>query len=390
MATVGGNNSVRDGLVFYYDTGNKYRSFKGEPTTNIITNTNLDTGWSKGYCSGIRWNDIEPPKGVESPVVSFHDKDNQSGYWFCYGDYAPQVPGETYTISIYVKTRDSNFRFYGYTANNSETGRVTTNTVTVPNDGEWHRVIFNPITNPSNSQSDSLSFKFDYGNVVGETQRTWLCAPQMEAKNHATPFTPNTRTESLFDLSSNSVLDVSNVSFDSNGIFFDGVDDKISVPSSDTLNFGTDDFTIEFIANKTAGGFQSGTYVNKGLATSTGFGIRDGYFYVHSSVGEIARCPVVTTMNKFEHHVFAVTQSSSPYIRHYIDGVLYNNSTNDNATNLGSISNALSFDIGFSNAGGVPRYFDGLLPVVKLYRKYLTQGEVKRNYNSYKNRFGLQ
>ena len=57
-------------------------------------------------------------------------------------------------------TLDSNFRICFYTADNVETGRYWSEYITVPNDGNWHRVVWNSFTNPSNSQSNSLSFHF--------------------------------------------------------------------------------------------------------------------------------------------------------------------------------------------------------------------------------------
>ena len=171
-----------------------------EPTTNVVTNTNLDTGWSKEYCTGILWDDIDPPYGIDSPVVSFYDTDtNQNAYWYSYGDYAPQVANTTYQVSLYVKTNDSNFRVASYTADNVESGRVWSAYITVPNDGQWHRVVWDSFLNPVGSASDSLSFHFNFGNVQGETQRTWFCAPQMEAKDHVTPFVIGSRQGTVED-----------------------------------------------------------------------------------------------------------------------------------------------------------------------------------------------
>lgn len=165
-------------------------------TINVLTNTNLDTGWSKGYCAGIRWDDITPPKGIESKVVSFIDADDQNGYWYCYGDYCLKSTGKQYTVSMYIKTNDSNFRIKFYTADNTESSdgvsRYNSEYINVPNDGQWHRIIWAPFTNHANSFSQSLSFHFYYGNPVGETQRTWFCAPQCEEGNKATPFIEGT------------------------------------------------------------------------------------------------------------------------------------------------------------------------------------------------------
>ena len=165
-----------------------------EATTNVITNTNLDTGWSKSYCTDILWNDIPPPHGIDAQVVSFKDLDGSgSGYWFCYGDYAPQSPNTTYTISVYARTFGSDASIFAYTADNGEVGRQLTNTLTVPGNGEWIRLVFNAITTPSNTQSDSLSFNIS---SFPADQRLWLCAPQMEAKSYATEYVNGSRGSS--------------------------------------------------------------------------------------------------------------------------------------------------------------------------------------------------
>jgi hypothetical protein len=382
MATKGGNNSVQDGLLFYYDTGNTRKSFKGEPTTNVLLNTDLDYGWSKSYCLGIQWNDIAPPKGVDSPVVSFHDANDASGYWYSYGDFAPQVPGETYTISIYVKTRDSNFRIYAYTADNAEVGRVQTNTVVVPNDDKWHRIVFNPITNPANSESDSLSFKFDYGNTIpGESQRTWLCAPQMEAKPYPTPFTPNARTttESLYDLTGNVALDVSNVSFDSDGMFYDRASyNRINTYFGNGIDPTVTTFTVEAIVKAKI--LQS----NPMWVSTTGWG-NNQRFYSAITTSDTRRTGYqgvlwqsANTPDLLWHHQVITMDGTN--IKCFDNGELVYTGSYTSYT--------LPSDIYFGS-GNNTHSWDGQIPVAKIYNKALTTDEVKRNFNSYKGRFNL-
>lgn len=198
-AFLGGSNevSLTKGLVGHWKLDEETYD---EYTENVVTNTNLNTGWAQGYCTGIQWNDSAPPEGITSPVVSFYDSNtDKSGYWYSYGDYAPQEPGETYTVSMYVKTLDSNFRIKFYTADNSETGRYNSEYKTVPNDGQWHRIEWNSFLNPLNSQSDSLSFHFYFGNDQGETQRTWISAPQMEKKPYTTSYVNGIRQSKVTD-----------------------------------------------------------------------------------------------------------------------------------------------------------------------------------------------
>jgi len=172
-----------------------------EPTTNVITITDLNGGWSQGYNTSIQWNDYPPPSGINSQVVSFIDSNGDGfGYWFSYGDYAPQNPSTTYTVSVWARTIGSNWSLKAYTADNSETGRQYTNTLTVIGNGIWQRLTFNPFTTPSNTQSDSLSFQFT---SIPAGQRCWLCAPQMEAKDYATPFVAGSRTGIVQDNTGN-------------------------------------------------------------------------------------------------------------------------------------------------------------------------------------------
>ena len=49
---------------------------------NLVTNPNLDTGWSKTYATAIVFNEIPPPPGVTAQTVSFENADAASPlYW---------------------------------------------------------------------------------------------------------------------------------------------------------------------------------------------------------------------------------------------------------------------------------------------------------------------
>ena len=212
---VGGGPTVADptNVAFSFDMYNS-KSNKGKATTNVITNQNLYSGWSKGYTENNRWNRIKPPLGVVAPVVGFtNDDTGGSGYWYSYGDYAPQADSTQYSVSIYVRTNDKTgayIRFY--TADNSESDRVTGpwtyfnhlgqtdssyNLLTGANENladrrGWVRLKWdNAFTTDGSCDSDSLSFR--YASLQGDPtyKRMWLCAPQLEANDVCTPFIPN-------------------------------------------------------------------------------------------------------------------------------------------------------------------------------------------------------
>ena len=398
MGTRGGTGTVNEGLVFGYDTGRnpssgfdhrnyKRRFNKGKNTANIVTNTNLDTGWSKGYNTSIQTNDYPPPRGIDSQVYSFIDVDgNENGYWYSYGDYAPQDPSTTYTISLWVRTIGSNFALRAYTANNSETGRQFTNTTTILGDGKWHRAVFNSITTPSNTQSDSLSFQFT---TFPANQRVWICAPQMEVGSVATPFVNGTRssTQSLLDFKGSTDINVSNVSFDSNGLpTFDGTDDKIVI--SNFPHIWNGDITFESVVswNDDSRSVLLGNYnigandINFEKLTS-----RKLRFYWNRGERDVQTGTNVVTTAGGYHHVIMIRDTSENNFRFYVDGNLVYTSPNvgSNVTTTGN-----TFRAGGDTRDGTTIH-NGTIPVIRTYSRVLTTQEIQQNYNAYKNRFNI-
>ena len=243
MGTAGGPKIVTDGLLVNLDASDQ-KSFPGEPTTNVVTNWNLDTGWAKGYTEDIVFNEIPPPPGVNAPTVGFRNDDTSGdGYWYSYGNYAPQDSSTTYTISVYAKTNQTDSRFFlrAYTADNSEVGRHWTNGIYLTAADGWKRIVWPSFTTVANNESDSLSFRYDNLYQSGYT-RLWLCAPQMEAKSYATPFTTGTRGTTVAtgggwkDRSGNGrnaqiVNGTKGTSDKLGGLDFDGADDRVTIPA---------------------------------------------------------------------------------------------------------------------------------------------------------------
>lgn len=407
MALGHGANIVRDGLVFAYDMANTKKSWKGAPTTNVVTNTDLDTGWSKNYCTDILWNDYPPPNGVTSQVVSFVDADgNGSGYWYSYGNYAPQEPSTTYCISVYARTVGSDWTIRAYTANNSEVGRQFTNTLVCPGDGNWHRLEFNAITTPADTQSDSLSFIFP---SIPAGQRCWLCAPQMTATEVHVPFVNGTRnsSEALIDWTKNTVLTVDSLLYQSDNTFkFDGtgtvdgvvpgsnilIDEtltntnnypngctylfwlNVDIDSPDRMSLLWGRGTIEHIEV-----FTSSKYFRTEAATQNGYSFGSSTF-PYDIRGVWAQFAIV----------FANAEENRP-VRWYQNGEIFHTGSLDNGTNPGG--EYFSFSrIGRSTGSTSYTYatsFKGQLPVFQVYNRALTESEVKQNFEALRGRYGI-
>jgi len=392
MALGHGAKIVTDGLVFAYDMENTIKSWKGAPTTNVVTNTNLDTGWSKDYNTSILYNDYPPPIGIDSQVVSFIDADgNGSGYWYSYGDYAPQNPSTTYCISVWVRTIGNGFTLRAYTANNSETGRQFTNELTCPGDGQWHRLEFNPITTPSNTTSDSLSFQFT---SIPANQRCWLCAPQMTASSIHYPFVAGTRsnTQALLDWTGNHTITASSLTYNSDGTFsFNGSSNYVS---SSSVSLGGDPIvTVNQWIRRTAN-FSNGGYWGLG-GGSTNNGI-NGYTSVTNKIGwDLWGQTTFHTGQDYPLNqwvnvcwVKTATTFTTSTLKIYINGAEFpltttvrNNSSTVNlrdSITIGRIADNINSYYAPGNIGGT-----------QVYNRALTAAEIQRNFTATRSRYGI-
>ena len=400
MSLSHGVRTVRDGLVFQYDMKNTVKSWKGEPVTNVITITDLDTGWSQGYNTSIQWNDYRPPVGIKSQVVSFIDLDgNGSGYWYSYGDFAPQDPNTTYSISVYARTLGADWSMRAYTADNSELGRQYTNTLTCPGDGEWHRLEFNPITTPADTQSDSLSFNFTN---IPAGQRCWLCAPQMTATSYHVPFVAGTRsnTEAILDISGqNNTATATSLTYNSDGTFsFNGSSDYISVPLSSISVYGLEFWMYNnnaIIGDQSIGGpstYQSPINFNNTSTAGVNLGGWTGsmtqeklHIWSNNTVNGSGGTYTKDEVPVGWHHIVFNWNGSTYDI--WMDGIkraTYAHTTLGHAKLLQNIS---ATRIGADASTGY--YFNGKLSNVKIYSQSLSDTEVLQNFEATRGLYGI-
>jgi hypothetical protein len=392
----GGPKIIDDNLVVCLDAHDA-KSYAGESTTNVVTYTNLNTGWSKVYQSNITYDEIDPPDGITSQVVG-HTRGSNSGYWYSYGDYAPQVPNTVYTVSMYVKTLDSNFSIRFYTADNSETGRVWGSSITVPNDGKWHRIVWNSFTNPSNSQSDSLSFNFFYaGAIDAASTKTWFCAPQMEAKSYQTPFVAGSRsaTNGWVDRTTNN----------NDGTLVNGVntgvshyrDGQVIMPVANSyLDFdGTNDYiTISSLLNQEAiNGSTTKTIIlwlkadsyGAKMPFSTGQNGNDRIYYWTQNSLNTWRIGDYTSTSGHSTLPSAGTWFCTAIVINGLSVTGYLNGTQDYTGAYSAFTTHEYAVLGRHGTGSY--YYDGKIGKVSVYNNALTAAEVLSNYNATKNRF---
>tara|TARA_B100000497_G_scaffold116811_1_gene141514 strand:- start:1636 stop:2484 length:849 start_codon:yes stop_codon:yes gene_type:complete len=267
--------------------------------------------------------------------------------------------------------------YFRQNVNNNNLGNLAWNGDT--NTGNWpvNQWIRISVTVTTAANETGCYMSNYIGRAVGD--QVWYCAPMVEQTSHLSPFADGTRssTQSLIDLKETNDIDVSDITFDSNGqITFDGTDDEIDITfptldselgSIEVIVARKDTTTNSFIFGA-VGGSTNRYYLRH--AGSTNYDACRGNPLSNASFGTM-------TQDKFYHLVMTWNANT---IYAYTNGELMNTSS---YTNPGT-------SITSGNIGqGSGNHVMADLPVFKIHNKILSSAEIKQNFNAYKNRFGL-
>ena len=372
MATTGGPDIERDGLVFGYDTSYgintnsiSSRFYPGEPTINY--------GENSMSVYGSYWTNIG--REGNTHTIYRHAGASSSTIAMASGIFSGLPVGTVTTIS-------------GYLYKNGVPYNTTSNTISTYN------------TTISHETRDDGYFRYtqslNYTNGSWNIHAVLISSPvqgdtiilkdlQMEVNTHSTPYlkynTSRSSTASLIDLKKTTDIDVSNVSFDSTGQpVFDGTDDYINMGDLAIIKLGTN-FTIEAVVkpeqDKWMYFFHKGYGQNNSLAWgrhSTGdnwfFATMINSSYQYSYMG-------TATLNQY---CYLVASYDGANLRLYENGDLQATvaTTHDMMTSTQPLG-----------IGGPGRYWNGEIPVTKVYNRALSAEEVQQNFNAYKNRFNI-
>jgi hypothetical protein len=217
---------------------------------------------------------------------------------------------------------------------------------------------------------------------------------QLEQKSHATQFVNGTRsaTQGLLDLTGNSSINLSNVSFDSTSRkVFDGTDDYMTIVTNAATDY-SQAFTLEAVfkvdTNATwdngyrsnifgAAGSYSGMYgLFKYNNTDIGIQVRDATSTAYA---------VATGLSKGVYYHLVGTWNGTNEVAIYLNGEL----AQATSTTKTGATDGPNLYIGgaraYGGAGG--NYYQGEIPVAKYYNRALTAAEVQSNFKNYKKRF---
>ena len=183
--------------------------------------------------------------------------------------------------------------------------------------------------------------------------------------------------------STNGTIDGATFSSDYGGLFdFDGTNDSVNFGNASHINFiYTDAFSLEAWVNPDSlSGFThiiGKSYGNYRLAViSTGYTLRLDSNQLTTNAGS-------PTVGEWQH-VVATWEPSTSTAKVYVNGVLEETKTD---TNVNWTNETMNFQIG--NSQSESYYFNGKIPIGRVYNKTLTLAEVKQNFKATRSRFGV-
>lgn len=373
MAGAAGPNTVESGLVFAYDLGNIITSYIGEPTTNLV----LDPDGNANIIT------TDVPFGTG--VIGYAQY--SSGYYVNPRSTTPtSATGNTFTYSVYMRSQtspSSTYLMYVYTGTGPDGGWYYFGDGALTSDWKKYTYSRNDMTG---TVSTVTVYRYNQQGTID------ISAPQIELKTHATQFTKGTRsaTQGLLNLGGSDTINITNASFNDNAqLVFDGTNDYVYLTSfNPTFTTG---ITMECIAKWTTnpGGswqrmfdFGNGSNADNLIFCrySNGdqlfFGIYNGSGNSYNVTGGGA-----ILFGQYAHYV-AVADGTD--FKVYVNGQLIFSGANNTIPVTTPRTNNY---IGKSN--WADSYFDGEIPVSKIYTKALTAAEVLQNYQALRYRFGI-
>ena len=360
---------VDDNLVFLYDTDDG-KSYKGEPTTNLITNSGTsNTGWVGYGWTGSQAISNDYPNTYEFTATNgWHNRTFDTGI----------TSGGTIYVSFQYKLKQQQTsQNQIFVLNGTSLGSYTNYIGNGSMSFEW-QTFSGSFT--ANANSSKIAIGPRGQDSSGLTDIVYIRNLQVEQKPHATQFVNGTRsaTQGLIDRTGTSTIDISNASFDSNAqMNFDGTDDTINTGLFSGRNPSTDPFTIEAVVKSdiTSG---SRMWID---ATSNGSNQRLYCAYAATGTGNPMGIQGTawssSGVNDTDYHHYVIVMDGSV-------ARLYNNGE------AHSTRNYTSYQIQALNIGGRNTYrWLGDIPIFKIYDRALTAAEVLQNFNATKSRFGL-
>jgi hypothetical protein len=426
---VGPNSSGEENLVFGYDLGDTSNSYIGEPTTNTVRYSNNVTGSDYGYN-----NEYEPSQFIKTWYPNFRTplgfgatlctQQAVNSYYHALNWFDDSEDGKRcLSAFIYPVTSGITNFYLGMIADGSNGVYFNLDTLEITYGGGisnrnafinpvigypgWYRVGAN-IEGREGGWIASIGIgQYQQYTPTAPFKSFFLCGLQYErgGPTHVTQPLPSlngtettrSATQGLLDLTKDSTINISSVSFNAQAQpYFDGTDDFINLGDNSLFDFTNGIMTVEAIVkfpSSWTGGSQYPNLISKGATAGWDtngwslFGFRDWPSAGQKTWGFGMR-------NGSTNNITSVYNRATDVYLHLVatlDGTtvkLYENGTQVN-TNSQTINPADNTTPVYIGRDANTQYFPGEIPYTRIYNRALSASEVQNNYQNIKTRFNL-
>ena len=381
MSVFSGPEIVNDNCVYHHDMGNTQKSWKGAPTTNLATTQTL-----------VNHSLVTLPTFSDAPER-----------------------GEGWKKAIVTAT-STNFRMLKMDAFNVAANSTTTYSIefecsnpevylnidgTGFGGGAWTKIGDTRYSRTVTTATAGSAYLFVNSNNLSASVNyvIYYKEHQIESGSFATPYVASARstTQAIVDLTNTNTITSNSLTYASDNTFsFNGSSNYINVTNISSIRPPTE-LTIEYVIKGLGGtwspifGFGNGSgtsaYTTGNYLTWTDAGSTlSGLCRINNSgVIEYRQTSGGTLSNTVFTHV-CFTMKIGDAIRSYINGVANGTPTTLPAGGVFHYPDTSSpYQIG--GLGSV--WFNGNIPLVKLYNRALTAQEVQQNFNALRSRYAL-
>ena len=396
-----GASVVTANLVFYFDSANVQKSWKGAPATNFFTN---------GHFSGGNGISQESGSNATNEVIVFRNPGNSEYVLRQTGTVASteyqinlttQLAASTtyvmsgwYAESLNYSSADGSRMFHSRAFSASGAHVATGNGIgtvletKVLNGITW-RYCYATITTPAD-YSNSFNWYLGYGGSA-YTGHRYYTDIQMEVGSLPSRFINGTRsnTQAILDLTKRNTITATSLAYASNGAFsFNGSSSEITASANASSLGISNDLTISIFTRRAASptnelqgqaGFGAGgsiSFKNSSNFFADVFSTTPTRYTVRTAPGDSIAAYANVWVN------LCVTVSGTT-VKTYFNGDLSTTQVMDS-----TIKNFASEVFGIAAGYGYYRA-QGDVPVASVYNRALTDNEVRQNFNAMRGRYGI-
>jgi len=372
--------------------GNPVKSWKGAPTTNLISNP-LPSGTTTGYGASGGTGTLT----YDSVNQAIKWVRNTYETWGAYHTVNPMFNGNLdtlsqYTISFEWKTENTAIANSVYSYNlvqgNGQSAAASANLLsnsTLQDDG-WY--VFKYTFTPANTGISA------YNRVIIGTQGTNVSTfywrkIKFAKESFATPFVDGTRsnTQAILDLTGNNTVTANSLAYNSDGSFsFNGSNTSASIPNPIT---STQPYSViqwvrpgAALVDTTNSGSRRTPLVGPGPVWNPGFWLTARVFRVHAAT-EYRDVTINWVNDTTWHQIGQIYDGTTCYT--IIDGqVLLGTRTAYAPAAMSTVLIGAETVVGSSTTN-----WNGDIGVTQFYNKALSAAEVQQNFNALRGRYGV-